>query len=527
MITDIYTETESDYDDTDHAVSPTSSSSSWRGRDESGTITARARTSTNKHENEKDKTQQSSFDSITAYLLSSSILRNYVQAILLEDSVELINDLLREFKNWFREEIDFCDKLIKIYCEKEEFDKVNILMAQRTTFAQLFREQVHLIRLHCDEITAREERTLSEMSERLAEDDNIEQLDDWTDEQSDEESLETSNNTFLPQTNVASDEADSYSLNGSTEDDGGVEPPELNDDPFLSRSDIESSDENEDDNMTDMLSSISDSSNDLTESEPEEPPETEDNTSLSRPNVGTHRDDETNADPQNDLTENEAEDEWFQAVGNSSPMDPESHDIETAVTSYTNGQNNSHSIVTSIFESVQTNNNNETFESNKTVPDISAELSKELMLRLDLHKEGPFKSENLRNDLSFKTLRIMTNRKGKPPEEPTETEEEPFHPQPDTVTHNKALNQNRSEVKIVINHNLLTSDKPLFRTKFIFKLRQVKQTRFNVKLRSHQRCKTDQILTNKTEEYAVWMLEVLRRYFRQHFFKSSKPPLVL
>ena len=407
-------ETDSDYDDTDHAVSPASSSSSWRGRNESGTIIARARTSTNKHENEKDKTQQSSFDSITAYLLSSSILRNYVQAILLEDSVELINDLLREFKNWFREEIDFCDKLIKIYCEKEEFDKVNILMAQRTTFAQLFREQVHLIRLHCDEITAREERTLSEMSERLAEDDNIEQLDDWTDEQSDEESLETSNNTFLPQTNVASDEADSYSLNGSTEDDGGVEPPELNDDPFLSRSDIESSDENEDDNMTDMISSISDSSNDLTESEPEEPPETEDNTSLSRLDVGIHineetvksndtdmeiseeefiskmcerldeddveadslnsqtedddmtamsslisdvkrrieelrngfDDDETDADSQNDLTESEAEDEWFQVVGNSSPMDPESHDIETAGTSYKNGQDSSHLIET-------------------------------------------------------------------------------------------------------------------------------------------------------------------------------------
>ena len=149
------------------------------------------------------------------------------------------------------------------------------------------------------------------------------------------------------------------------------------------------------------------------------------------------------------------------------------------------------------------------------------------MFGLDLHKEDLFKSENLRNDLSFKTLRIMTNRKGKQPEEPTETEEEPFRPQPDTVTQNKALNQNRSEVKTVINHNLLTSDKPLFRTKFIFKLRKVKQTRFNVKLRSHQRCKTDQILTNKTEEYAVWMLEVLRRYFRQHLFKSSKPPLVM
>ena len=134
--------------------------------------------------------------------------------------------------------------------------------------------------------------------------------------------------------------------------------------------------------------------------------------------------DETDSDSQNDLTESEAEDEWFQVVGNSSPMDSESHDIETAVTSYTNGQNSRHPIeTTEVFsESFQTSNNNETFESNKTVPDISAELSKGLMFGLDLYKEGLFKSdnsrndgnnENLRNHLRFKTFRILTNRKGK------------------------------------------------------------------------------------------------------------------
>ena len=247
-------ETDSDNDDTDHAFSPTPLFSSRRGRNEGETAITRARTSTDKHESENESTNSGTE---TEYILSSSVLRDYVQLILLEDSVEPINDLLREFRNWFREETDFREELIKIYCEKEEFDKVNIFMAQCTTFAQFFREQV---RLHCDEILAREERTLSEMNERFAEDDNIEHsLNCQTDEQSDEESLETANNAFIPRSNVIfhQDEADSYSLNGSTEDDGGVEPLELNDGPFLSRFVIESSDDNEDDDMTDMLSSIS------------------------------------------------------------------------------------------------------------------------------------------------------------------------------------------------------------------------------------------------------------------------------
>ena len=71
--------------------------------------------------------------------------------------------------------------------------------------------------------------------------------------------------------------------------------------------------------------------------------------------------DETDSDSQNDLTVSEAEDEWFQAIGNSSPMDPESHDIETAGKPYKNGQNSRHPIeTTEVFsESVQTSNNNE------------------------------------------------------------------------------------------------------------------------------------------------------------------------
>ena len=495
-------ETDSDNDDTDHAVSPTSSSSSWRGRNESGTITARARSSTNKHESDKEKTQQSSSGTETKYILSSSVFRDYVKPILMEDSQETIDELSRKFGNWFREETDFHEELIKHYCEKEEFDKVNIFMAQWTAVTQFFREQVHLIRLHCDciEILAGEERTSSQMNERFHEDDNIEHsLNCQTDEQSDEESPETANNAFLPRSNVVShqDEADSYSLNSQTEDD----------------------DNQEDDDMTYMLSLISD-----IERRMEELRNSFDN-------------DETDADSQNDLTESEAEDEWFQAVGNSSPMDPESHDIETVDTSYKNGQNSRHPIeTTEVFsESVQTSNNNETFESNKTVPDISAELSKGLMFGLDLHKEGLFKSdnswndgnnENLRNDLSYKTLRIMTNRKGKQPEEPTETEEEPFRPQPDTVTHNKAVNQNRSEVKAVINHYLVTNNKPLSRTESRSE-RQIKRIESNFNYQHRQIRETDQIMTDKMEKATIWMLQVLKRYFRQHIFKSSKPPSIM
>ena len=279
-----------------------------------------------------------------------------------------------------------------------------------TALNSFFQEQLHLIRMHCH------------------------QLNGQTEEQPEEELPETSNNTFLPQSNVTSDhEADSHSTTGSTDNDDGVEPPGLNDGPFLSRSDIESSDENEDDDMTKMSSLISDikrrieelrnsldvdetdsdSSNDLTESEPEEPPETEDNTSLSRLDVGTHKDDETDADPQNDLTESEAEDEWFQAVGNSSPMDPESHDIETVGTSYKNGQDSSHLIETTerfsegqnaqsantikigtdLIESKQDINNLKTVESNKTVLDLSGDLSTGIMFGLGHHIEDLVKCE--------------------------------------------------------------------------------------------------------------------------------------
>ena len=152
MITDIDNETDSGNDGTDHAVSPTSSFSSWRGRNESGTITARARTSTDKHESDKDKTQQSSSGTETAYLLSSWVLENYVKPILLEDSIELIKDLLREFVNWYEEESIYYNELIEECCEREELDKVESFNGQITALNSSFREQIHLIILHCDEL---------------------------------------------------------------------------------------------------------------------------------------------------------------------------------------------------------------------------------------------------------------------------------------------------------------------------------------------------------------------------------------
>ena len=643
MITDIDTETESDYDDTDHAVSPTSSSSSWRGRNENGTITARAKTSTDKHEGEKESTKSDN----ETYLLSSWVLENYVKPILLEDSIELINDLLGKFVNWYEEESIYYNELIEECCEREELDKVESLNGQITALNSSFREQLHLIILHCDELLAREERILSEMNERFAEDDNIEHSPNGlTDEQSDEESLETANNAFLPRSNVIShqDEADSYSLNGSTEDDGGVEPPELNDDPFLSRSDIESSDENEDDNMTDMLSSISDSSNDLTESEPEEPPETEDNTSLPRLDVGIHineetvksnetdmeiseeefiskmcerldeddveadspnsrtedddmtymlslisdierrmeelrnsfDNDETDADPQNDLKESEAEDEWFQAVGNSAPMDPESHDIETAGTSYKNGQDSNHLIETTerfsesqnaqsakiieigtdSTESYQDINNLKTVESNETVLDLSGDLSTGIMFGLGHHIEDLATCEPSQqnspidsNDETEKEWSVIEDSTSLSDAEPQDEEAvreingndqnekhpmdrsgespetKPFPQQSNTVSYDGAVIVNAIEVetvdKSVVNKG--RSSETILR----FKPQEIKRVKPKVKYRNHRQYETDQILTNKSENNAIWMLEVFKRYFRQHLFKSSKPPSIM
>ena len=582
MITDIYTETESDYDDTDHAVSPTSSSSSWRGRNENGTITARAKTSTDKHEGEKESTKSDT----EAYPLSSWVFKNYVEPILLEDSIELLKDLLGKFADWYEEESIYYNELMEECCEREELDKVESLNGQITALNSSFREQLHLIRMHCQ------------------------QLDDRTDEQSDEESPETSNNTFLPQSNVASDyEADSHSTTGSTDNDGGVEPPELNDDPSLSRYDTESSDENEDDveadslnsqtedddnqeddDMTYMLSLISDierrieelrnsldvdetdsdSSNDLTESEPEEPPETEDNTSLSRLDVDT----------QNDLTGSEAEGKWFQAVGNSSPTDPESHDIETAGTSYKNGQDSNHLIETTesfsesqnaqsakiieigtdLTESYRDINNLKTFESNKTVLDLSGDLSTGIMFGLGHHIEDLFKCEpNQQNSLvdshektekEWSVIEDITSlsdaepqdeeavqeingndQNGKHPMdrsgESPETCTKPFPQQSNTVSYDGAMIVNATELETVTEHRSVVNKGRSSETILRSKPQEIKRVKPKVKYRNHRQYETDQILTNKSENNAIWMLEVFKRYFRQHLFKSSKPPSIM
>ena len=127
---------------------------------------------------------------------------------------------------------------------------------------------------------------------------------------------------------------------------------------------------------------------------------------------------------------------------------------------------------------------------------------------------------------ALKLFELWTNRKGKQPEEPTETEEEPFRPQPDTVTHKKTVNQNWSEVKAVISHYLVTNGKPLSRTESRFE-RQVKRIESNFDYQHRQIQETDRIMTDKTEKVTIWMLQVLKRYFRQHLFKSSKPPSIM
>ena len=491
----------------------------------------------------------------------------------LEDSIELIKDLLGKFENWYEEESIYYNELIEECCEREELDKVESFNGQMTALNGFFQEQIHLIRMHCHQINGQ------------------------TEEQPEEELHETSNNTFLPQSNVASDyEAESHSTTGSTDNDGGVEAPELNDDPFLSRSDIESN-----------------SSNDLTRSEPEEPPETEDNTSLSRPDVGIHvdeetvksnetdlgmseeqfiskmcetldeddveadspnsrtedddmtymlslisdieqrmeelrnsfDDDETDADSQNDLTGSEAEDECFQAVGNSSPIDPEPHDIETAGTSHKNGRDSSHSIETNrrlsggqngqlvkIIEngkdltgSDQVIDYLETAESNKTVPDTLEEQTMGIEFGPDRNIHL-FKCDGKgRNDRNYET-NLTNGRHNKSELKAPEAVEEPYPPPSDLVSPDK-VTEDVSEVKTIDEDRSAESVGQSSGIIPRFKPQEIKRVKPKVKYRNHRQYETDQILTNKSEDNAVWMLEVFKRYFRQHLFKSSKPPLVL
>ena len=107
----MFTETDSDYDDTDHTVSPTFSSSSWRGRNESGTITARAKTSTYKHESDEDSAVSWSSWTGTEFSSLSSIFETYVKPVLNEDSIESVKRLAEELKNWFREVRKFMTKM--------------------------------------------------------------------------------------------------------------------------------------------------------------------------------------------------------------------------------------------------------------------------------------------------------------------------------------------------------------------------------------------------------------------------------
>ena len=521
-------------------------------------------------------------DTERAYPLSSWVLENYVKPILLEDSIELIKDLLGKFVNWYEEESIYYNELIEECCEREELDKVENFNGQITALNSSFREQIHLILLHCDELIAREERILSEMNERFAEDDNIEHSPNGqTDEQSDEESLETANNAFLPRSNVIShqDEADSYSLNGSTEDDGGVEPPELNDDPFLSRSDIESSDENEDDDMTEMSSLISDikrrieelrnsldvdetdsdSSNDLTESEPEEPPETEDNTSLSRLDVETHNeviiettrgksdqiiDEETvesyeafsyvsgkritgegrkrynendeNEHSSNCFTDEQSEEEWLVTVNEADGI------------SHKNGRDSSHSIETNrrlsggqngqlvkiiengkdLTESDQVINYLETAELNKTVPDILEEQTMGIEFGPDQNIHLFKYDEKGRNDRNYET-NLTNGRHNKSELKAPEAVKKPYPPPSDLVSHDK-VTEDVSEVKTINEDRSAESVGQSSGIILRFKPQEIKRVKPKVKYRNHRQYETDQILTNKSEDNAVWMQEVFK-----------------
>ena len=290
--------------------------------------------------------------------------------------------------------------------------------------------------------------------------------------------------------------------------------------------------------------------------------------------------DETDPDLQNDLTESEAEDEWFQVVGNSSPMDPESHDIETAGTSYENGQDSSHLIETTerfsegqnaqwaksieigtdLTQSNQDINNLKTVESNKTVLDLSGDLSTGIMFGLGHQIEDLFKCEpNQQNSLmdshektekEWSVIGDITSLSDAEPQDEEavreingndqnekhpmdrsggspETSTKPFPQQSNTVSYDGAVIVNATELETVTEHKSIVNKGRSSETILRFKPQEIKRVKPKVKYRNHRQYETDQILTNKSENNAIWMLEVFKRYFRQHLFKSSKPPSIM
>ena len=109
--------------------------------------------------------------------------------------------------------------------------------------------------------------------------------------------------------------------------------------------------------------------------------------------------------------------------------------------------------------------------------------------------------------------------------ESPETCTKPFPQQSNTVSYDGAVIVNAIEVETV--EQSVVNEGRSSGTILGFKPRKAKRVKPKVKYRNRQQSENDQILTNKIANRTIWMLQVLKRYIRQHLFKSSKPPLVL
>ena len=150
-------ETDSDYDDTDHAASPTSSSSSWRGRNEGETAITRARTSTDEHESDEDSAVSWSSGTGTEFPSLSSIFETYVKPVLNENSIESVKRLAEEFKNWFRDVRKSMTKIAEELYDNDDLAKARVYSGRRAIVDRFYEKYKPLIQDHYHQFMALEE----------------------------------------------------------------------------------------------------------------------------------------------------------------------------------------------------------------------------------------------------------------------------------------------------------------------------------------------------------------------------------
>ena len=209
-------------------------------------------------------------------------------------------------------------------------------------------------------------------------------------------------------------------------------------------------------------------------------------------------------------------------------------------------------------ESYQDINNLKTVESNETVLDLSGDLSTGIMFGLGHHiedlatcepsQQNSLVDSNEKTEKEWSVIEDSTSLSDAEPQDEEAVREingndqnkkhpmdrsggspepctKPFPQQSNTASYDGAMIVNATELETVTEHKSVVNKGRSSETILRFKPQEIKRVKPKVKYRNHRQYETDQILTNKSENNAVWMLEIFKRYFRQHLFKSSKPPL--